>query len=189
MSNFAPTLGAKPAFADFQAKNAESSASIPIGTPAILALNGTDDGLAVVLPATATATLSPLAMFGVARETVAAGKSGKFQTYGFCRNSILTVRTRAASTDSFSSVASIDTAAHLAVDTVNNAFVSTVATRTQKVVTNAISDTLALTLSDGAFWPPAILAESRASIAGVASATSLTATVSTAMVKTFLRLL
>ena len=28
-------------------KNAESSAAIPIGTPVVLAINGTDDGLAV----------------------------------------------------------------------------------------------------------------------------------------------
>src|SRR5665213_2616908 len=89
------TLGPKSAYVANQYKNAET-VTIPAGTPAIIYFNGTDDGLAVVLPATAGQTQSERMFAGVAMQDVAPNQVGNFQNFGFCRQINLVVQTRSA---------------------------------------------------------------------------------------------
>lgn len=152
-------------------KNGESSSSIPAGTPVCLVLNTTDDGIACVLPATGAGSKATTLLFGVAKEAVAASTYGKAQVYGFSTANILTRATRAASSDSWTSSASLAVGNILNVDTINNAWL--------------ISGTAGV----AAALPGAALAETVASMAASATATSDTRTVITTSVKTFLRIL
>lgn len=168
-------------------KSAESSDSIPDGTPVALVMNGTNDGLAVVLPATATATKVPRFAYGVAMGAIGAGLVGKVQVFGFCRRSVIVNRTRAASTDAWASRPGLSVSQALTIQTANNAF-NTAAIPSSYVTGSATSDTLALDLN--AFLPYAILAESLASTTtGPASTTSNALLVSTSLAKTFIRML
>lgn len=103
-------------------KNAEASASIPRGTPVIMVLNATDDGLAVVLPATAGAALSFNARLGVTTTTLTAGQTGESIAFGYVQYALVTRMTRAASTDSWTSSAAVASGIGLGIDTLNNAF-------------------------------------------------------------------
>lgn len=152
--------------------NAEASAVIPKGAPVILALNGTNDGLDVVLPAT-TAQDANGALYGVCLSqgaSLANGAYGEAQVFGVCNNLLLTSNTRAATTDSWSTK-SADTGVALVVDTVNNAF-----------------STSGGTQAKSSFLPFAILAQSF-TVSGSASATSDTRTAITQLVKSFLRMM
>jgi hypothetical protein len=180
------TLGDKPAFFSFRAKNAESSDSITAGAPVAFVMNATGDGFDVVLPATATAAKATRLGFGVALETIATAHSGEVQVYGFCRNSAMIVRTRSASDAVWASMPGFSVSQVLTINTVGNGF-ATAAVPASYVTGTAGSDTLALALD--MFMPYAILCESRASVTTAASTTSFVATVSTALVKTFLRML
>lgn len=106
-------------------KNAEVSATIPRGTPVIAILNGTDDGLAVVLPSTAGNALSFNARLGVATAALAVGQVGESIIYGYVAYALITRMTRAgtSTSDSWSSSASIASGIGLGIDTLNNAFV------------------------------------------------------------------
>src|SRR4051812_24381 len=84
-------------------KNAEASATIPVGSPLCFVMNGTDDGLGVVLPGTGGAVKATSLMAGVALTSMLAGGYGESQVFGFCQNVVLRRQTRAASTDAFSS--------------------------------------------------------------------------------------
>lgn len=154
-------------------KNAEASASIPRGTPVILVLNATDDGLACVLPSTAGAALSFNARFGVATETVAATLVSEAICFGYVQYALITRMTRAASTDSWTSSASVASGIGLGIDTLNNAFLLG-ASRAGSLVSAA----------DNA-W----LVDSLASSAASASATSDTRTAITNGVRAFVRML
>src|SRR6266849_2091691 len=103
-------------------RNAEATASIPRGTPIIAVLNGTNDGLDVVLPSTAGSALSFNARLGVATDTLTAGQYGESLVYGYVAYALITRMTRAASTDSWTSSASTASGIGLGIDTLNNAF-------------------------------------------------------------------
>jgi hypothetical protein len=151
-------------------KNAESSSTISKGRPCVLAINGTDDGLAVVLPATAGAAKSNSLLYGIALDDILAGKIGEVVVFGISRYTIITRMTRAASSDSWTSSASVNTGVLLGADTINNAL------------------TLGASLASN-FNAMAVLAETLASSAASATATSDTRTAITNAVRVFVKLL
>lgn len=154
-------------------KNAEASASIPRGTPVVLVLNATDDGLAVVLPSTAGAALSFNARLGVATTGLIANAIGEAIAFGYVAYALITRMTRAASSDSWTSSASTASGIGLGIDTLNNAFLMG-ASRAGSLVSAA----------DNA-W----LVDSLASSAASATATSDTRTAITNGVRVFVRML
>ena len=149
----------------------EDTVSIPVGSPVCLALNATDDGLAVILPST-TASLAHGGLFGVTTKTLAVNDYGEVQVFGFCQEIILLTGTRATSTDSFSTQSGAVGIA-LNVDTVNNVFSTSGGTQAKT-----------------AFLPWGILAQSFTQ-AGIASTTGTFTTVTaiTQYVKAFLRIM
>lgn len=153
------------------AKNGEASATIPRGAPCILNLNGTDDGFSVVLPATAGAAKSNAFLWGVAIQAIPFGQKDDLYATGYCPYVILRYATRAASTDSWTSSASIASGFWLGIDTLNNAFV-----------------TLSASVGTGNN-PYAVMLDSVASFAASASATSDTRTALTVGVRAFLRII
>lgn len=152
-------------------RNAEASASIPAGTPVCLNLSGTDDGLGVILPS-GSAAKAHAGAFGVTLGAIDAGKYGECQVFGFCSTAIYLLGTRAASSDSWTSTASVALGVLLNIDTINNAFSSSGGT-----------------LAKSAFLPMAVLAASVASVAASATATSDTRTALTTSASVFLRML
>jgi hypothetical protein len=123
-------VGNKPSGNNFvlKVRNAESSATIPRGTPLVLKLStsgAAGDGMDVVLPATAGNPLSYAARFGVACCSMAAGEYGEAILFGYCSYAIVTRATRAGATgtDSWSSVDSSASGIACGIDTVNNALV------------------------------------------------------------------
>ncbi len=145
-------------------KNAEASATIPLGAPVCLAFNGTDDGLAVVLPATAADVGQSTGAFGASLGTYAVGVVGEAQVFGMCPN-IKLMRTRAASSDTFAAIAAY---VPIKAESVNNSF--------QTVATNGAS----------AFIPVGFVA---ISIAAVATTAASTQTMTTQMATGFLRMM
>jgi hypothetical protein len=166
-------------------RNRETS-TIPVGTPVALVLDGTRDGLDVVLPATAAAAKAHTLSYGVAKTALPAGQLGNAQAYGFCRQSVMIVRSRSATDANWASTAARAVGVGLKVDTANNAF-DYFAAPTSYVTGSAASDTLAMNF-DG-FMPKAVLAEALASATTVASTAEDTRVYSTSLVKTFLRML
>lgn len=150
-------------------RSAESSASIPAGSPVCLNMNATNDGLAVILPSNSAAKTHAL-FFGVAVDAISAGSTGEVTVFGFVKTMKILLGTRAASTDSWTSTQSHAAFCMLNVDTVNNAFSSS-------------GGTLAVT----AFLPYAILGETLAVVTASASATSDSRTALTTTAKGFLR--
>lgn len=163
------TLGDKPNFVDTTVKNDESSATISRGQPISYKLDGTDDGLGVVLPGTNGASLAQTLFAGVALQDIAYGRLGNARIYGISPYTIVTRATRAASSDSWSSSQSIASGVLMSLDTINNAFL------------------LGATVGASGFLAGAALAQSIASMAASATATSDTRTVITAAVRTFVR--
>ncbi len=152
-------------------KNAEASASIPNGTPVMLAVNATDDGLAVVLPSGAALRAHAFA-FGVysGNSSLIAGDVGYAQVFGFCRKAVVLLQTRSDNSASYSA-STHSSGCLLNIDTVNNAF-----------------STSGGTLAKTSYLPFAVLAESTA-VAASASTTADTSTVVTGYMKVFLRML
>lgn len=163
------TLGNKPNFQDTIVKNNESSSTISRGQPISYKLDGTDDGLGVVLPGTNGASMAQTLFAGVALNDIAAGKLGSARIYGIAPYTIVTRATRAASSDSWTSSQSVASGVLLSLDTINNAFL------------------LGATVGASGFLAGAVLAQSIAVLTASATATSDTRTVITAAVKTFLR--
>lgn len=164
-------------------RNAESSASIPRGTPVALVVNGTNDGLDVVLPSTSSAAKISAFRYGVATRDMAAGDVADIQIFGFCDYVLLTLQTRANTSggSSFSTADTVALGAALTVFSAANCF-STIAN------TVAFASTDAFTLSN--FEPAkAAIGQSLASTAGIATATSETRTAITQGVKAFLRMM
>lgn len=145
-------------------KNGESSSTIPLGAPVCLLVNGTDDGLAVVLPATGADVKQSTLGLGVALKALSAGDFGEAQMFGIA-NSVKLLRTRAASTDAFVSIA---IGALLKAESVSNCF--------ETVASNGAS----------AFVPVAAVV---ATIAAIASTAASTQTGYTQMCKAFLRMM
>lgn len=169
--NFLP-VGNKADHLTMVVKNAEASATIPKGTPVSLALNGTDDGLAVVLPSTNLAAKANTMAFGVTLADHVPNDIGRVIIFGLVPYALVTRMTRAASTDSWTSSASLAAGVLLALDIINNAF----------LVASA-------SLGSNNFLPFAMLASSIASAAASASATSDSRTAITVGVRVFVRML
>jgi len=163
-------------------KNAEASASIPAGSPVVLVMNATDDGLGVVLPSSSTAIKAQGLRFGCVTKTLAAGDFGEAVVFGLTNN-LLLLRQSRATTDSWASEPARSVGEFLKMDTVNNAWITVASTI--KVVTNATTDTLALTI----YNPDAVLGQTLASYAGSASSTADTRTALTASVKAVIRIM
>jgi hypothetical protein len=178
--------GDKPETVFIRAKNAESSASIVTGNPVALVMSETNDGLAVVLPGTATAVKAGVLAYGVACESIAAGDFGTLQCYGFCRNVGLVQATRSATNAAWASTAAGAVGDILTIDTTANAF-ARASVPANYVTGTAATDTLALAL--GMFLPMAVLAQTFASQTTIASTDGPVLTVSTGAVKVFLRML
>ena len=146
------------------------------GTPAILNLNGTNDGFGVVLPSTAGAAKSNAFQFGVCGTQTSGGLAvnakDDFLAYGYCPYAIIQYATRSASTASWTSSASIASGAILSIDTVNNAFATQAASH-----------------SSVGLLPVAVLLDSIASFAASASATTDSRTALTAGLRVFVRFL
>ena len=166
------TLGDKPTFVDDFVRNDESTTTLQDGTPVVYTIDGTEDGLAVVLPATAGAIKTHALFAGVVVEDIIAGRIGTVRKTGIYRATRILRATRAASSDSWSSSASLAAGHLLVVDTVNN-----------------VLSTVAASVGATGYLPWAILAQSVASIAASASATSDSTTAITQAAKVFLRVL
>lgn len=183
------TLGDKADFLAARVRNAEASATIPRGTPVALILNGTDDGLAVVLPSTAGVTPCAVAKYGVALDDILAGQLGEVQLAGICRYAVFSVNTRASSTGAASWSAQVSVASFvvLSINTVNNFF----STKASSIgfASIASTDTLAALVIPVLPDAAGILAQSVASQAASATTTSETRTVITQAVKVFLRMM
>lgn len=145
--------------------NEESSNSSFVGAAMMFAAGF--DGVQLV--ASGAAATAPTFFAGVACNAAAPGESVKMIVGGYAPSCKFVVRTRAASSDSWSSVSSIPAGNYCSIDTANNAFASSGA--------------------GAALASPyvAVVPASVASIAGVATATSDTALVSTALRPLFIR--
>jgi len=130
------TLGDKSEFIAVRVRNGEASATIPAGTPVVLSANGTEDGLAVVLPTSSTAAKIGAFAFGVATREMVAGRLGEVETNGVYNTAIIVHAVRAASTDSFASFASQAVGALLGIVTNANGF-SVVAASTASAIVGA----------------------------------------------------
>lgn len=170
------TLGNKSAFISNTVKNASSSVAIKKGQPLVLVLDGTDDGLTVVLPSGSSATLALAFPFGVAETDIPANEVGSAMQWGLCRYAMLVRQTRAASTDTWASEDTLAKGLALRMHTVANAFTTTPAT---------LPSNTTITEQNIAAW----LAQTLASYASSASSTADTRTAITVAVKAFLRML
>lgn len=182
-TNQNPGLG-KPDRVTVAIRNAEASASIPAGAPVVLVMNGTNDGADVVLPSTSASALKIQGLrYGVNTRTLAAGDQGSAIVFGLSNNLLLMRQSRASSTDTWNTQQTLGVGVFLSIDTVNNVWITGVSTL--KVVTNATTDTLALTI----YNPDAVMAQSLASFASSASSTADSRTAITASVKAFVRIM
>lgn len=148
--------------------------AIPNGTPVCLKMNGTDDGLAVVLPGTQVAAQANSFVYGVyvGAASLGVNQFGKSIVHGIVPYALVTRMTRAASSDSWTSSASLAAGVLLAIDTINNCFLQASAS-----------------LGSNNFLPFALLGASIASAAASATATSDARTVITVGVRVFVRML
>lgn len=156
-------------------EDATLAGNIPAGTPVILAMNGTDDGFAVVLPSTAGAAQTEALLFGVCPSIMPYNINKKLDVIcnGVCNNALLTVATRSASSASWSSSAAITGSWQaLVVDTVNNAF-----------ATNSTS------VGASRYQAFAVLCQSVGSVVASASATTDTRTAILQAVKIWVNLM
>ncbi|MDE1971312.1 MAG: hypothetical protein KGI50_07100 [Patescibacteria group bacterium] len=155
-------------------EDATFAATIPAGTPVVLALNGTDDGLAVVMPSTAGAAQTEALFYGVAQTALPYNTNvrGYALRNGLATNAIVCIATRAASSNSWTSSASMASWQCLSVDTINNCFT-----------------TVSASAGASRYQAFAILAQSVASIAASATATTDTRTAITQACKVWVNLL
>lgn len=162
--------------------NADTVA-IPLGAPVVLAMNGTNDGLDVVLPSTSAAQKIQGLRYGVCTKTIQVGEFAEAIVFGFTNSLLLYRQTRADSTQVWASEAARSVGEYLTISSAINGFVTAVST--QKIVTNATTDTLALQI----YNPDAVLGQTLASYSSSASSTADTRTAITALVKAFVRLM
>lgn len=167
-----PPVGNKADHITMRIKSAETTLTIPKGTPVCLAVNGTDDGLAVVLPATAGAAKANSFAFGVALSDHVPNDYANAMMFGIVPYALVTRMTRAATTDSWTSSASVPIGELLALDTLNNAFLLESAS-----------------LGSNNFLPFALLAAALVSQSASASATSDTRTAILVGARAFVRML
>lgn len=168
------TIGNKGDSALIVIRNADT-ANMPIGTPVMYNMNGTNDGLDVVLPTTAGAANKHQALLcGVIATPggVAVNATGEAVAYGLHTATVLTRQTRSASTVSWASEASIASYVQLQPETVANGM-----------------QTVSGTVAASAFIPYGILVQSLASYSSSASSTADTRTAITAAVRAFFRIM
>lgn len=111
----------------------DSASAIAKGTPVCLSLDGTEDGLAVKLPADGgSQALADTFFYCVAKESVAVNAIGDFQVFGVVREAILRRATRggSATSDNWAGSTSIAKGVLLSLDTVNNCFSTAAASET-----------------------------------------------------------
>lgn len=120
-----PVLGAKYQTVVVQVKNADTVA-LPNGTPVCFVYNGTDDGLAVVLPNTGGAAKATTLFAGVVEfsgsTSLPVSSVGDAFFFGMVTNARVLVTTRAATNANWASYPALAIGDALAIDTVNNAF-------------------------------------------------------------------
>lgn len=175
------TLGDK---AEFATAHVRFGSATPVGTPVVLSLNGTEDGLAVILPSAATTqALADQFFFGVARDTYAANDIGDVQLFGYVRNIILLRATRggSATSDNWAGSTSIAKGVLLSIDTVNNCFSTAPASGTMA------SNTTATTYATQR--PFVFLAADVASFASTDSVATSNGSALTVLAKAFIRAL
>lgn len=117
------TIGKDKAERNFIVVENNDVVVMPIGTPAIFKMDGTNDGLRVVMPSTAGAAKSATLLAGVINGMQPDGAIGigqETQIAGIC-NYTLVAFTRAASTNTWPAQ-TYAIGDGLSVDTVNNAF-------------------------------------------------------------------
>src|SRR5437867_8575137 len=83
-------------------KNAETAITISAGAPVFLAVNGTNDGLAVVSPVSITAA-KQCTFFGFALTDIAPGQFGESIVFGFYDSARVAVATRSATSADWAS--------------------------------------------------------------------------------------
>lgn len=177
------TQGDKRDFLATRIRNAEASATIPRGAPVILAMNGTEDGFAVVLPSSSSAAKIAMFFYGVATDDILAGQIGTIQREGLCNKIKIELQTRANTSggSSFSTADTLLLAALLGIDSAGNCFKTVAST-----VAAASSDNQTLSIANQAFGA---LANSINSQAGIATSTSETRLTVTTFAKAMLRLM
>ncbi|MGQ9845884.1 MAG: hypothetical protein ACUVQP_00065 [Bacteroidales bacterium] len=100
--------------------NGETSSTITAGKP--VCFKSTDPSK-VVLPSTATASTAHTLFAGVAVSSASPGDPVEIIGSGYVANASVVTQTRAASTDSYASAASVAAGAIYTIDTAKNAFV------------------------------------------------------------------
>jgi hypothetical protein len=158
-------------------KSGESTLTIPRGSPLILGTTNVaapeTDGLAVMLPSSGGSAPSFQMRYGVATQSMAPGEYGETILFGIAPYALLQKITRAATTASWSAVASSAGGFPLGIDTVANIFIPG-ATIAGSVESNMVQ---------------AVLLDSLAAIAGSASNTSDTRTAIYVGARIFVRML
>lgn len=150
-------------------KNADTVV-IPVGSPVILAMNGTNDGLAVVLPSTAGSLAKIVGFgFGVATTTMQIADLGNSVVFGMCYSLLIQLISR-ATTNSWATYNALSVGQFLSIDSVNNQFV-----------------TAATTTAESPFM--AVIAQTLAAGAGTASSTADSRTAITALIQAFVRVM
>ncbi len=177
------TLGDKRDFLSSHVRNAESTATIPRGTPCALIMNGTEDGFAVVLPSSSSAAKLSAFRFGVALDDILAGQTGEVQLAGLCNYVVVSVQTRASTTGaaSWSTADTVALGVLLSINSVNNFF----STRPSTIAA-ASSDNQTLSVVNDIVG---FLGQSLASAAASATTTADSRTVITQAAKAYLRMM
>ncbi len=171
------TMPSKPGFFEQGVRNSESSILVP-GTPVIYEVDGTEDGLSVENSSSSSALKTRLFPAGIVVDTInASGGIGNVRQWGFI-DATYVVRTRAATSDSFSTFASLAQGALYSIGTLDDALIA-------DLLSIASADVTITDMQQANF----VLAETIASGVGVATATTLTLTVSTGQAKVFVRIL
>jgi hypothetical protein len=158
--------------------------TIPAGAPVVLNMNGTNNGMDVVLPSTSgSLELIQALSYGVNTGPLAVGSYGEAIVFGMCQNLLLELNTRANSSASWSTYAALSIGQYLSIDTVNNMWVPALS---GYPVVSASTAAAAQTIPRA---PLAILGTSFASYAGSASSTNNSSTAQTAAVNAIIRMM
>lgn len=153
-------------------KNAHT-ASLAAKTPVVFKMSGTNDGFEVY-PASASAALQSAALFaGILMQDLAVNAIGAAAVRGPVDNVKYIIRTRAGTTgtDTWATEAALSIGQALSLNTVDDALETCSAAQAEQVL------------------PAICVAETVATVAGSATSTANTLTVSTGSVKVFLRLM
>lgn len=127
-------------------KNADT-VTIQAGQPCVFLMNGTDDGLAVVLPGNAGVNAAKIAAFtaGPAVKNIEPGTLQNVQVYGFNRHTKILRATRGASTNDWASNTIAFAVGDILVASSNGAWVQS------GVVTNGVEAGVVVAESLGSF--------------------------------------